>query len=556
MPPSGSSAPPNRFERICQVVLLVVGARCAFAGHALPVEADGLAYLDVARAYLRHDWHTALNGYWGPLYSWLLAAGMRIFQPGVRSEFAVARAVNFVIFIWAVFAFSAFWRTLADWSRRNCGVCHALPDVSPSGWTSLGSLLFLVSFSWFVDVVNPDILAAAIVFMIAGLLFKLNHGQEHGIGSYVWLGTLLAAGYYAKAILLFFAGFVIAALAVQHARKKSLWRPAVAITVFLVLILPFVTTLSRTLGHFTAGDSGKLNYAWFVDGPETKTWMTAAAGGAPIPFYPGDRVSDSPRVFRLPHLPGVTYAPWYDATRFDRRSHPYFAWRGQLRQFATNLKFLHEQLLGIEGPLLVCLIVLIWCAPKAALRRLGATWFCTLPLAAIFGMYLLVHLSMRFVLGFLLVLWGAALASVVVPIELQRWGKRALLAGILVFAAYTGPGLIHYVFSSRAESTQRDIIVAEALPEYGVRPGDSVASIGDGQTAYWAHLARVSVVAEIWQVDSPQFWSGSADSQQAALHSMSESGAKAAIWRRDSSQPCPSGWLPLAQSSGCILLLP
>jgi hypothetical protein len=40
--------------------------------------ADGLAYLDVARAYVRYDWHTAINGYWGPLYAWLLAIEMRL----------------------------------------------------------------------------------------------------------------------------------------------------------------------------------------------------------------------------------------------------------------------------------------------------------------------------------------------------------------------------------------------------------------------------------------------------------------------------------------------
>ena len=70
------------FERICQVIVLLMGARCAFAGRNLPVGADGLAYLDVARSYLRHDWHTAVNGYWWSLYSWLLAIGMWFFHPG------------------------------------------------------------------------------------------------------------------------------------------------------------------------------------------------------------------------------------------------------------------------------------------------------------------------------------------------------------------------------------------------------------------------------------------------------------------------------------------
>jgi hypothetical protein len=169
-------------------------------------------------------------------------------------------------------------------------------------------------------------------------------------------------------------------------------------------------------------------------------------------------------------------------------------------------------------------------------------------------MYLLVHLVMRFVLGFLLVIWGAAWASVYIPQDLHPLARRALLAGVLVFAAGTMPGLFHYVFSPRAETNARDVAIAQALPRYGISVGDGVASIGDGQEAYWAHYAGVSVVAEIWTMDSAPFWSGPAGRQE-VLHSMAEAGAKAAVWRRDSDQPCPPEWTPLPENSGCLIPL-
>jgi hypothetical protein len=68
--------------------------------------------------------------------------------------------------------------------------------------------------------------------------------------------------------------------------------------------------------------------------------------------------------------------------------------------------------------------------------------------------------------------------------------------------ASTIPGLLHYVVSPRKESVARDLVIAEAIPYYGFTPRAAVASIGDGQLAYWAHLARVSVVAEVWSIDS------------------------------------------------------
>ena len=539
--------------------MLLMGARCAFAGRNLPIGADGLAYLDVARAYLRHDWHTAVNGYWGPLYAWLLAIAMRLFHPGIRAEFALARTLNLALFAAALYTFSRFWRAVADWSKPTTDDETSIPVASPFAWILLGYLLFIVNFAWSVDAVNPDILVAAIVFAIAALLFKLNDSKlndrrQSGLGAYAWLGLLLAIGYYAKAILLYFALFVLAAIVIQGFRSRSFLRPFAAILVFVVLVSPFVVILSRTLRHFTAGDSGRLNYAWFVNGPETKTWMSDSSA-APIPFYPGAIALDSPRVFRLPSIDGITYAPWYDAARFDKRSHPILNLRDQLRQLAVNLRYVREQLLGAGAALSVPLLILVWYRPKASLRNFAATWFCTLPAFAVVGMYLLVHLVSRFVLGFSLLLWGAAWASVSVPPGLQLLARRALLAGTLVFTAYTMPGLLHYVVSQRTESTARDMAIAEAIPQYGITAGQAVASIGDGQEAYWAYLARDSVVAEVWSIDSAPFWSGTPAVQRAVLTSMADSGAQAAVWRRDSDQPCPPQWQSLPEHSGCMILL-
>lgn len=95
--------------------------------------------------------------------------------------------------------------------------------------------MFIATFAWFVDLVTPDILVATIVFAIAAFLFKLNDRQQHGIAAYAWLGLLLALGYYAKVILLYFAVFVLGAMVVQGFRSGSLRRPMTAIVVFVVL---------------------------------------------------------------------------------------------------------------------------------------------------------------------------------------------------------------------------------------------------------------------------------------------------------------------------------
>ena len=60
-------------DAFARIIIVLAAIRIAFVSRNLPVGSDGLAYLDVARAYLHHDWRLAVNGYWGPLYSWLIA---------------------------------------------------------------------------------------------------------------------------------------------------------------------------------------------------------------------------------------------------------------------------------------------------------------------------------------------------------------------------------------------------------------------------------------------------------------------------------------------------
>ena len=85
-----------------------------------------------------------------------------------------------------------------------------------------------------------------------------------------------------------------------------------------------------------------------------------------------------------------------------------FNLRAQLRQLAVNLHFLKEELLGAGAALLVALLILACYTAKASLRNLASAWFGTLPVIAVFGMYLLIHLVTRFVLGFSLVLWASS----------------------------------------------------------------------------------------------------------------------------------------------------
>src|SRR5437016_3888922 len=63
------------------------------------ISEDGVSYLDVGDAWARGDWHAAVNAYWSPMYSWVLAAVLHVIHPSLFSESLVVHLVNFVLYL-------------------------------------------------------------------------------------------------------------------------------------------------------------------------------------------------------------------------------------------------------------------------------------------------------------------------------------------------------------------------------------------------------------------------------------------------------------------------
>src|SRR5437870_3181683 len=67
--------------------VLLCGLHAYAARHTM--NPDGFSYLDLADAWRRGAWGEAVNAYWSPLYSWLIAAVLAVFRPTPFWECAV-----------------------------------------------------------------------------------------------------------------------------------------------------------------------------------------------------------------------------------------------------------------------------------------------------------------------------------------------------------------------------------------------------------------------------------------------------------------------------------
>src|SRR5208282_1588383 len=123
---------------------------------------DGISYLDMAAAYLRGDWHTAINGYWNPLYSWLMGIGLLVLRPSTYWEYPAVQLINFGIYAATVASFEYFLRGLLQ--KQKNAMTISLIAYALFLWSSLELIQ--------VSMVNPDMLVAASVYTALGALLR------------------------------------------------------------------------------------------------------------------------------------------------------------------------------------------------------------------------------------------------------------------------------------------------------------------------------------------------------------------------------------------------
>ena len=181
---------------------------------------DGISYLEVGEAYLRGDWSAAINGYWSPLYSWLLVGVMALVETPPLGDFAMMHLVDCLVFLCALACFHFYLISLIRYQNSKAPASSGapLPDWI---WIVLGYTLFLWSALNLigVSVASPDMIVAALVFLASGILIRIQTGAASR--AIVWvLGVVLGFGYLAKAAM-FPLAFVFLATGLLSSRQLA-----------------------------------------------------------------------------------------------------------------------------------------------------------------------------------------------------------------------------------------------------------------------------------------------------------------------------------------------
>lgn len=545
---SSDAALTRRLRVLFWCVAIVIGLLQVWA-HRNAVSPDGISYIEMAERAARGDWHALVNGYWSPLYPFLLSLAFRIVQPPIQWELTVVHAVNFVLYLFSFGCFDFFLRELLA-ARANEQAREELQAFSARLFWTLGCLLFFwASWVWLTPAMTtPDMIVAALVYLATGLLLRIYRGDGTTV-VFAGLGAVLGIGYLAKApMLLVSLVFVLSSvLLLAHATNsygKAVGRGLLAFVLFAGISAPLIVALSAQKHRITFGDAGRINYAEYVDlAPLFAHWQGEPAGTGE-PAHPTRQILSDPALYEFAQpIPG-SYPPWYDPSYWYEGLDAHFTWQGQLHVFLRVAND-YLKLVSRTGALWVMFVALAVLVKKTGKVKLnsGALWWVWLPSFAALGMYALVHIEQRMVAGYTLVLLVWMLSGVRVPRKSESMlSRRALAVAMLAPALAMAWAAARDIGELAANKPSEPWEVATALHGMGIEPGAQVGFIGYGSEAYWAHLAQVRIIAEIPTSEESKFLAADTARKQEVMGKFANVGAQAVVTNNAKIADSAPGW--------------
>jgi hypothetical protein len=544
---------------LCAVLILPV-VWDASQGWLFP---DGTSYLDMASAALHESPAVLLkNAYWSPAYPAILAAMMAAVRPPVATELHAVYILNWLIFLVATFCFSLLLTTFLRWLRNN-----SWPELIHSSILTKAILWFAFAFFllsnmnrtlWYI---TPDMLVEALIYLSAACALRLYLPDSSWRYSLA-LGVTLGAGYLAKAAM-FPSALLLIAILFFKPPKDTLGRrhAAIALGCFAIVAAPLVLSLSYEKHRLTFGDSGKLNYAWFVAGiPDYAGW----SGQPPetgTPLHTPHRISESPLILEFRDPVRGTLPIWYDASYWwDGLRVPLSIERqlaGLLRPF-TQVHSVQTVFLAVAAAFMP--FCLLSARVRKVIRGGGIqTWILIVWPAATCLMYSLVLFNFRYVVAYLALIGLGAAALLLQPFP-EVYRTKALLAAALVLAlagaaryrpiaqaAFRPDNRGPLTHEAGRDNGASSAAAAEALTRFGIRPGDEIGVLGRSLDCYYARVAGVRIIAQIWE-DPEEIAGLGAERVSQVLSQLKQTGIKALVSRSHPGFVNDSGWIAIPRT--------
>jgi len=587
------------FPFYCALAALATFGYALYDGYQ--IDGDAVAYMDLGDLLRAHHWAGIVNGYWHPMYPAFLALGHMLLGATPATELRAYYFVNFGIFLLGMVAIVCFTDSLAR-LRETAGQrisesasqrASYLLDRTMLRYLGLALLVIASQRELSMGKVRPDaLLQAFLLFAIAALLTHLASGR---LRYAALMGVALGCAYLTKSFAFVFAFLCIIALALfrwiwlRHGLMRILSAALIAFTCFVVVAGPYVAALSHQRHRFDFGDSGTLNYAWYVGGTEKmhlQPTQTGQFGSSEVDLkHPEKELMHTPLVLSYAEMPYGTYPDWFDTTYWNEQIKPHFSLRQDLPRATRDSVLMVRYLFNHpEALLLLALLVLLGARPELRWKpgRHGTNAFWLVPLllgVAIWCIYAIVNTEERYVTVAYFCVILTLFAALRLP-DAQSEADSPAARGPAANLRFTASALIlllallatceslRTVFEDRRQLSlvkspggwysPTMVHIAEGLQSLGVKPGDTVACIGHTaclNDPYWARLAGARILTEIYDPETPVYpFLADLPNRDEVIATVRAQGAKVLVGDFDNarvsdSNPAFRGWQQLGDTT-------
>jgi hypothetical protein len=549
----------------------VVGALLGFLqawASRLDADDNAITYLDIGNYFFHGHYPAIVNGFWSPMYSFLLGLVMAVFKPSLYWEYPAVHLTLFGMFLFTMACFDYFLRQLmqfrADFDLRN--KISSTPDWV---WLTIGYTIFLwFTLKWTeVYRLTTDLLAAGFFYLSYALLLKIFSGRAKW-KVFLLLGVALALTYLTKFFLLPICLLILLIACVVA--KPNRRYVAISAAALVLIAAPFITALSMQKGKLTYGEASTYDYVVSVNRAPRYNWQ----GDSRMHLvHPTRQIFAAPAAFEFKEPLKGTFPPQYDITYWYQGIKPQFHIRQQLKALKRNLRLeLGTISFSMSGILLPTLFVTFYETGRGRtiLRDILRYWFLVVPCVATAILFAVVYYIPQYLAGSFVVLLVCLFFSVVITRPDSRLLQGAAVLNLAVFLGLMCfPSLlhgfgIHPFHSAVSEQPTSYQQVAEAALKMGLKPGDEIASLNDSNfgTSEWAHLIHLQIVAEIpyisgvpdgdpyqvWNRPWNHFWNADFATQEKVLEKFSQTGARAVISQDKPTGPGTNRWLQIGNT--------
>jgi hypothetical protein len=225
------------------------------------LNADGTSYISIANQYWRGNWAQAVNGFWGPLLSWLLI-------PFLAAGVAPVTAAKIVLLLAGIPMILALRRIAAELDLGEPLTTLLLIAAIPIG-------VYMA-----LCMITPDFLVA--VILLVYLAVFLRSGFPRSLAEGASCGLLGALAYWAKPFAFFFflahfLGFSFVRLWFRRKgpeRRRFLAAVLAGAAVFAVLSGTWIGIISHKYGRPLINSSSRVNWSYLRPGSPGQPIMT------------------------------------------------------------------------------------------------------------------------------------------------------------------------------------------------------------------------------------------------------------------------------------------